>query len=100
MDVRMPDGTIIKNVPEGTTKEQLDAMLKRPEAPSDAPAGQEMRPTDVPAGMVGRVVGRTGAEPLPATCSRRSQQGQQLKPPPQGSASRQRDGACRVNPVR
>lgn len=27
MDVRMPDGTIIKNVPEGTTKVQLQAKL-------------------------------------------------------------------------
>lgn len=27
MDVRMPDGTIIKNVPEGTTKAQLQAKL-------------------------------------------------------------------------
>ena len=28
MDVRMPDGTVIKNVPEGTTKEQLVAKLQ------------------------------------------------------------------------
>lgn len=28
MDVRLPDGTIIRNVPDGTTKEQLTAKLK------------------------------------------------------------------------
>ena len=27
MDVRLPDGRIIKNVPEGTTREQLNAKL-------------------------------------------------------------------------
>tara|TARA_R110000850_G_scaffold276978_1_gene421206 strand:- start:32 stop:1495 length:1464 start_codon:yes stop_codon:yes gene_type:complete len=37
MDVRMPDGTIIKNVPEGTTKAQLDTKLAR--SPYDAPKG-------------------------------------------------------------
>jgi hypothetical protein len=31
MDVRMPDGTIITNVPEGTTKEQLLAKLGKPQ---------------------------------------------------------------------
>ena len=35
MDVRMPDGTIITNVPEGTTKAQLMAKLgQAPEQPS------------------------------------------------------------------
>ena len=28
MDVRLPDGTIIRNVPDGTTREQLTAKLK------------------------------------------------------------------------
>jgi len=28
MDVRLPDGTVIKNVPEGTTKAQLTEKLK------------------------------------------------------------------------
>jgi hypothetical protein len=28
MDVRLPDGTVIKNVPEGTTKRQLLDKLK------------------------------------------------------------------------
>lgn len=36
MDVRMPDGTIITNVPEGTTKEQLLAKLNRVSAPVQA----------------------------------------------------------------
>lgn len=37
MDVRMPDGTIIKNVPEGTTKQELMAKLSRNgvQTPSD-----------------------------------------------------------------
>jgi hypothetical protein len=33
MDVRMPDGTIITNVPEGTTKDQLLARLNKVGAP-------------------------------------------------------------------
>ncbi len=44
MDVRLPDGTIIRNVPEGTTKAQLDAKLKAngidPYAQSAPPAPQ------------------------------------------------------------
>ena len=36
MDVRMPDGTIIKNVPEGTTKAQLQAKLDARTAPVQA----------------------------------------------------------------
>src|SRR5687767_5107795 len=36
MDVRMPDGTVIKNVPEGTTKSELqrklDARSAQPQA--------------------------------------------------------------------
>src|SRR3990167_8001446 len=38
MDVRLPDGTIVKNVPEGTTQRELAARLggatTKPEAPS------------------------------------------------------------------
>jgi GH24 family phage-related lysozyme (muramidase) len=41
MDVRMPDGTIIKNVPEGTTKAELQAKLGmtfgNPNAPMSVP---------------------------------------------------------------
>lgn len=35
MDVRMPDGTIIRNVPEGTTKAQLTAKLDALRVPSN-----------------------------------------------------------------
>lgn len=38
-DVRMPDGTIIRNVPEGTTKSDLMRRLS-PSAQVDAPTGQ------------------------------------------------------------
>lgn len=41
MDVRLPDGTIIRNVPEGTTKAQIMAKLGRspePQAPALNPA--------------------------------------------------------------
>lgn len=34
MDVRMPDGTIIKNVPEGTTRSQLQARLDKANRPT------------------------------------------------------------------
>lgn len=33
MDVKMPDGTIIRNVPEGTTRSQLQARLDKAKAP-------------------------------------------------------------------
>lgn len=35
MDVQMPDGTIIRNVPEGTTKAQLQAKLARYQQPAE-----------------------------------------------------------------
>lgn len=41
MDVTMPDGTVIANVPEGTTKSQLLARYKKSTAPAPAPAPQE-----------------------------------------------------------
>jgi len=44
MDVLMPDGTLVKNVPEGTTKAQLQAKL----AGSSAPQGGNIINTDVP----------------------------------------------------
>ena len=38
MDVRLPDGTILRNVPEGTTKAQIMAKLgQAPAAPVEAP---------------------------------------------------------------
>jgi hypothetical protein len=37
MDVRLPDGTIIKNVPEGTTRAELMARLGRESTPANAP---------------------------------------------------------------
>jgi hypothetical protein len=42
MDVRMPDGTVIRNVPEGTTKAQLQAKLGK------AGGGPSMVPIDDP----------------------------------------------------
>ena len=43
MDVLMPDGTLVKDVPEGTTKAQLEAKLADSVAPKTAP-----RTPDVP----------------------------------------------------
>jgi len=45
MDVRLPDGRIITNVPEGTTKAELDAKLQSnnhslPQTVEDLQAGQ------------------------------------------------------------
>lgn len=37
MDVRLPDGTVIKNVPEGTTRAQLAAKLGRAKIPIETP---------------------------------------------------------------
>jgi hypothetical protein len=37
MDVLMPDGTLVKDVPEGTTKAQLQAKLAGSVAPKEAP---------------------------------------------------------------
>jgi hypothetical protein len=50
MDVLMPDGTLIKNVPEGTTKAQLQAKLSG----TSAPQGGNIINTDVPT-VVGEV---------------------------------------------
>jgi len=43
MDVRMPDGTLIRNVPEGTTKAQLQAKLDRRGSTASAPRLVEQR---------------------------------------------------------
>jgi len=40
MDVLMPDGTLIQNVPEGTTKAALQAKLSASQAPTPASSGQ------------------------------------------------------------
>ena len=40
MDVLMPDGTLVQNVPEGTTKAQLEAKLGATQAPTPASSGQ------------------------------------------------------------
>jgi hypothetical protein len=50
MDVLMPDGTLVKDVPEGTTKAQLQAKLSR----VSAPQGGNIINTDVPT-VVGEV---------------------------------------------
>ena len=38
MDVLMPDGTLVQNVPDGTTKAQLEAKLGALQAPTPTPA--------------------------------------------------------------
>ena len=56
MDVRMPDGTLVRNVPEGTTKDQLLAKYNAhkqqagatPAAPAPAPAAPTSSPPPVP----------------------------------------------------
>jgi hypothetical protein len=50
MDVLMPDGTLVKDVPEGTTKAQLQAKLSRVSAPQSG----NIINTDVPT-VVGEV---------------------------------------------
>lgn len=58
MDVRLPDGTIIRNVPDGTTKEELTAKLKangynlEEPAPVEQPKEQGLAAT---AGKVARM---------------------------------------------
>lgn len=38
MDVRLPDGTMLRNVPDGTTREQIAQKLGRPDLLQSAPA--------------------------------------------------------------
>jgi hypothetical protein len=82
MDVRLPDGTVIKNVPEGTTKAQLAEKLKAngtavpsewmPEsAPAAVEAGTQIRGIPRQVGLTARYgiegLGRLadlGAEPI------------------------------------
>lgn len=45
MDVRLPDGRILRNVPEGTTKAQIEAKLGKIQA-APAPAPQSYDPTE------------------------------------------------------
>jgi hypothetical protein len=57
MDVRLPDGTIIQNVPEGTTKADLVAKLQRngravPAEWLEQSAPQQAKPASVQAGEV------------------------------------------------
>lgn len=64
MDVRLPDGTIIKNVPDGTSKADLVSKLQRNgmAVPSDwlqpAPQPQPSKPAVVQAGEVLREIPR------------------------------------------
>lgn len=75
MDVRLPDGTIIRGVPEGTTREQLSAKLKANGYSFDepAPAKQEEKAPDAlktglrlatPAGVVGALFSEEGRRDL------------------------------------
>lgn len=45
MDVRMPDGTVIKNVPDGITKEELSARLGSMQGSSSEPASFDIPET-------------------------------------------------------
>lgn len=56
MDVRLEDGTIVKNVPEGMTQEELMARLNRPKASGVGYAGMAPR-ADVMGGFGGLVRG-------------------------------------------
>ena len=42
MDIRLPDGTVVTNVPEGTTKAEFEAKFKanKPQTAEDLSAGR------------------------------------------------------------
>jgi hypothetical protein len=58
MDVRMPDGTVIQNVPDGTTQAQLQSRFERYQSSASNPAQPEA-PTDIgrQVALGGRAVG-------------------------------------------
>jgi hypothetical protein len=58
MDVLMPDGTLVKDVPEGTTKAQLQAKLSR----VSAPQGGNIINSDVPT-VVGEMPNAVNPQP-------------------------------------
>jgi hypothetical protein len=59
MDVRMPDGTVVQNVPEGTTQSQLNSRFAKYQA-SQQPAAQAQPPAQPPDESIGRQVGLAG----------------------------------------
>lgn len=61
MDVRLPDGTIIRNVPEGTTKEQLTQKLQAKGMAVPA----EWIPAKAPEPQASVKIGRTLSQELP-----------------------------------
>ena len=63
MDVRLPDGTILRNVPEGTTKAQIMAKLGQPAPQQAAPEGPGML------SQLGRQIGLTARAPVNAALS-------------------------------
>jgi hypothetical protein len=65
MDVRLPDGTILRNVPEGTTKAQI--MAKLGQAPQAA--AQEGPEEPGMLSQLGRQVGLTARAPVSAALS-------------------------------
>lgn len=69
MDVRLPDGTIIQNIPDGTTKADLTAKLSRNgydvSKLAEAPTAQEAPPRS-PIAQVGRTLGLAARMPLQA----------------------------------
>lgn len=58
-DVEMPDGTIISDVPDGTTKDQVLAKYNAMSGKSAAPAAQEPKQRSIP-DEIARQVGLTG----------------------------------------
>ena len=61
MDVRMPDGTIVQNVPEGTTQSQLQARFAKYQAAQPQEAPPAAAPAPEPQRSWGQDLGRQAA---------------------------------------
>ena len=58
MDVLMPDGTLVQNVPEGTTKAQLEAKLGASQTPAPTPASSGQFSENAGGAAFGRPINR------------------------------------------
>ena len=58
MDVLMPDGTLIQDVPEGTTKAQLEAKLTASKTPVATPASSGQFGENAGGAAFGRPINR------------------------------------------
>jgi hypothetical protein len=91
MDVRLEDGTIIKNVPDGTTKAQLLAKLGKSQDPVAEPSTPPPTTIErVGRGMMDAPQGLTqgllqGAEGLPGVKEANARMGEKLGIKPQGA---------------